>query len=85
MRYQESLTGDIVTVAGFDEVGIGDTLAAADNPVAIPYVSIDEPTISMNFMLNTSPFAGREGKFVTARTIRERLIKELRTNVSLTG
>ncbi len=79
----ESLTGDIVTIAGFDDVGIGDTLAAADNPVAIPYVSIDEPTISMNFMLNTSPFAGREGKFVTARTIRERLMKELRTNVSL--
>jgi GTP-binding protein len=84
VEIQESLTGDIITVAGFDEVGIGDTLAAADNPIAIPYVSIDEPTISMNFMLNTSPFAGREGKFVTARTIRERLIKELRTNVSLT-
>ena len=79
----EALTGDIVTVAGFDEAGIGDTLAAADKPVAIPYVSIDEPTISMNFMLNTSPFAGREGKFVTARNIRERLEKELRTNVSL--
>ena len=79
----ESLTGDIITVAGFDDVGIGDTLAAADNPIAIPYVSIDEPTIAMNFMLNTYPFAGREGKFVTARTIRERLMKELRTNVSL--
>jgi len=79
----EALTGDIVTVAGFDEVSIGETLANADKPVAIPYVSIDEPTISMNFMLNTSPFAGREGKFVTARNIRERLDKELRTNVSL--
>jgi GTP-binding protein len=83
IEIQESLTGDIVTVAGFADVGIGDTLAAVDNPVAIPYVSIDEPTIAMNFMLNTSPFAGREGKFVTARTIRERLMKELRTNVSL--
>jgi len=80
----ESLTGDIITIAGFDDVGIGDTLAAADNPVGIPYVSVDEPTIAMNFMLNTSPFAGREGKFVTARTIRDRLMKELRTNVSLT-
>jgi len=79
----ECLTGDIVTVAGFDDVEIGDTLAAADHPIAVPYVSIDEPTIAMNFMLNTSPFAGREGKFVTARTIRERLMKELRTNVSL--
>jgi GTP-binding protein len=79
----EALTGDIVTIAGFDEVGIGETLAATDNPVALPYVSIDEPTISMNFIVNTSPFAGREGKSVTSRNIRERLDKELRTNVSL--
>jgi GTP-binding protein len=79
----EALTGDIVTIAGFDEVGIGETMAATDNPVALPYVSIDEPTISMNFIVNTSPFAGREGKLVTSRNIRERLEKELRTNVSL--
>jgi GTP-binding protein len=79
----EALTGDIVTIAGFDEVGIGETIAATDNPVALPYVSIDEPTISMNFIVNTSPFAGREGKLVTSRNIRERLEKELRTNVSL--
>jgi len=79
----EACTGDIVTVAGFDEVGIGETLAAADNPHALPYVSIDEPTIAMNFIVNSSPFAGREGKFVTSRNIRERLDKELRTNVSL--
>uniref|UniRef100_A0A831UCX4 Large ribosomal subunit assembly factor BipA n=1 Tax=Geobacter metallireducens TaxID=28232 RepID=A0A831UCX4_GEOME len=79
----EACTGDIVTVAGFDEVGIGETLAAADNPVALPYVSIDEPTIAMNFIVNSSPFAGREGKFVTSRNIRDRLDKELRTNVSL--
>ena len=79
----EACTGDIVTVAGFDDVGIGETLAAADNPVALPYVSIDEPTISMNFIVNSSPFAGREGKFVTSRNIRERLDRELRTNVSL--
>jgi GTP-binding protein len=62
-----------VTIAGFDEVGIGETIAAADNPIALPYVSIDEPTISMNFIVNTSPFAGREGKLVTSRNIRERL------------
>ncbi len=79
----EAMTGDIVTIAGFDEVGIGETMAAADNPVPLPYVSIDEPTISMNFIVNSSPFAGREGKLVTSRNIRERLEKELRTNVSL--
>jgi len=79
----EACTGDIVTVAGFDEVGIGETLAAADAPTALPYVSIDEPTIAMNFIVNSSPFAGKEGKFVTSRNIRDRLDKELRTNVSL--
>jgi GTP-binding protein len=79
----EASTGDIVTIAGFDEVGIGETLASADNPVGLPYVSIDEPTISMNFIVNNGPFAGREGKMVTSRNIRERLDKELRTNVSL--
>jgi GTP-binding protein len=79
----EAVTGDIVTIAGFDEVGIGETLASAENPIALPYVAIDEPTISMNFIVNNSPFAGREGKMVTSRNIRERLDKELRTNVSL--
>ena len=79
----EGCTGDIITIAGFDEVGIGETLASAENPIALPYVSIDEPTISMNFIVNNSPFAGREGKLVTSRNIRERLDKELRTNVSL--
>ncbi|MEA5115021.1 MAG: translational GTPase TypA [Geobacteraceae bacterium] len=79
----EAFTGDIVTIAGFDEVGIGETLAAADSPSALPYVSIDEPTIAMNFIVNSSPFAGREGKLVTSRNIRERLDRELRTNVSL--
>ncbi len=79
----EASAGDIATVAGFEEVGIGETLAAADNPVALPYVSIDEPTLAMYFMVNNSPFAGREGKLVTSRNIRERLQRELRTNVSL--
>ena len=79
----EACTGDIVTIAGFDEVGIGETLASAENPIGLPYISIDEPTISMNFIVNSSPFAGREGKLVTSRNIRERLDKELRTNVSL--
>ena len=80
---EEAGTGDIVTVAGFETVSIGETLASAETPVAVPYVSIDEPTLAMNFIVNTSPFAGREGKWVTSRNIRERLTKELRTNVSL--
>ena len=83
VEIEEAGTGDIVTVAGFDDVSIGETLASAENPIAVPYVCIDEPTLSMNFMVNTSPFAGREGKWVTSRNIRERLTKELRVNVSL--
>ena len=83
VEIEEAVTGDIVTIAGFESVGIGETLASAENPAALPYVSIDEPTISMNFIVNSSPFAGREGKMVTSRNIRERLDKELRTNVSL--
>lgn len=83
VEIEEAGTGDIVTVAGFDTISIGETLASAESPVAVPYVSIDEPTLAMNFMVNTSPFAGREGKWVTSRNIRERLTKELRTNVSL--
>ena len=83
VEISEAGTGDIVTVAGFDEISIGETLASAETPIAVPYVSIDEPTLSMNFMVNASPFAGREGKWVTSRNIRERLTKELRTNVSL--
>jgi GTP-binding protein len=79
----EASTGDIATIAGFDDVWIGETLASLENPAALPYVSIDEPTIAMNFIVNTSPFAGREGKLVTSRNIRERLDRELRTNVSL--
>ena len=83
IEIEEASAGDIVTIAGFEELGIGETLACAENPVALPYVAIDEPTLSMNFMVSNSPFAGREGKFVTSRNIRERLMKELRTNVSL--
>jgi GTP-binding protein len=75
--------GDIVTVAGFDNIGIGETIASAEQPKSLPYVSIDEPTLAMNFMVNSSPFAGKEGNFVTSRNIRDRLMKELRTNVSL--
>ena len=83
VEIQEATAGDIISIAGFEELGIGETLACAENPIALPYVAIDEPTLSMNFMVSNSPFAGREGKFVTSRNIRDRLTNELRTNVSL--
>jgi len=83
VEIDEAMAGDIVTVAGFEELGIGETLASAEKPLALPYMAIDEPTLSMNFIVSNSPLAGREGKFVTSRNIRDRLMKELRTNVSL--
>jgi GTP-binding protein len=75
--------GEIVALAGFEDIGIGDTVTSAENPKPLPRLNIDEPTLSMIFSINTSPFAGREGKWVTSRHIRERLDKELLTNVSL--
>lgn len=80
---EEAQAGEIVAVAGLDEVHIGDTIADATNPLALPRVTIDEPTVQMTFSVNNSPFAGREGKFLTSRHLRERLFKELETNVSL--
>lgn len=80
----ESATfGDIVQVAGIDKLNIGETACDREHIEPLPFVKIDEPTLSMNFMVNNSPFAGREGKFVTSRNIRDRLFKELETNVSL--
>ena len=75
--------GDIIALAGVDGVSIGDTLADPENPVALPVIGVDEPTVSMIFSVNNSPFAGREGKYVTSRAIRERLDKELLTNVAI--
>ncbi|HLW05517.1 MAG TPA: translational GTPase TypA [Azoarcus sp.] len=75
--------GDIVSIAGIDQVNIGVTLCAPEKPEPLPPIAIDEPTLTMNFMVNTSPLAGREGKFVTSRQIRERLEKELLKNVAL--
>ncbi len=75
--------GDLVALSGFENVHIGDTLADPSAPEPLPYVNIDEPTIAMTFMVNTSPFAGREGKFVTTPKLRERLYRELRNNVAL--
>jgi len=75
--------GDIVSIAGIEKINVGETVASKDNPVALPVIAIDKPTLSMTFLVNNSPFAGREGKFVTSRKIGERLEKELENNVSL--
>ena len=75
--------GDIVALTGLEGINIGDTVADAENPEALPAISVDEPTLLMTFGVNTSPFAGREGQFVTSRHLRERLFKETQTNISL--
>lgn len=80
---EEAGFGDIVAISGVTDANIGETIADAENPEALPFVHIDEPTLSMNFMVNDSPFAGQEGEFVTSRHLRDRLMKELETNVSL--
>ncbi len=76
-------SGDIGGIAGLEDVDIGDTIVSPKNPEPLPFAAIDEPTITMNFMVNNSPFAGQEGKYVTTRNISERLSKELKSNVSL--
>jgi len=79
----EAFAGDIVAVTGIEDVNIGLTICAQDNPVGLPPIKVDEPTLAMNFQVNTSPLAGREGKFVTSRQLRERLQRELQSNVAL--
>jgi len=79
----EAFAGDIALINGIEELAIGTTVCAVDTPEALPMLKIDEPTLTMNFMVNTSPFAGREGKFVTSRQIRERLDRELKSNMAL--
>ncbi len=80
---EDAAMGDIIAVTGLDDVNIGDTIADTENPEALPTIAIDEPTLSMLFSVNTSPFAGREGDFVTSRHLRDRLFREVETNVSL--
>ncbi|HSM87848.1 MAG TPA: translational GTPase TypA, partial [Candidatus Limnocylindrales bacterium] len=75
--------GDIVAIAGVEGINIGETITSVENPAPLPHIIIDEPTIAMQFVVNTSPFSGREGAYVTSRNLRERLQKELLTNVSL--
>ncbi len=83
IEVKEATVGSIVAIAGITDLHIGDTLCSLDNPVAIPFQKISEPTISMHFMVNDSPLAGQEGKFVTSRHLRDRLFRELNTDVSL--
>ena len=80
---EEAEAGDIVIISGIEDIGIGVTIPDKDNPKGLPMLSVDEPTLTMDFMVNTSPLAGTEGKFVTSRQIRDRLQKELLTNVAL--
>jgi GTP-binding protein len=80
---REAGAGEIVQITGIDELAIGVTLADPDHPEALPLLGVDDPTLTMHFQVNTSPFAGQEGKFVTSRQIRERLEKELLTNVAM--
>ena len=83
VEVKEATVGSIVAIAGITDLHIGDTLCSLDNPVAIPFQKISEPTISMHFMVNDSPLAGQEGKFITSRHLRDRLFRELNTDVSL--
>ncbi len=83
VEIEEAKAGDIVGIAGFSDIQIGETICALANPNPLPLIKIDEPTISMNFSINDSPFAGSEGKFVTSRQLRKRLYHELEKNVSL--
>ena len=80
---EEAEAGDIVIISGIEDIGIGVTITDKDNPKGLPMLSVDEPTLTMDFMVNTSPLAGTEGKFVTSRQIRDRLQKELLTDVAL--
>ncbi|MEW5830189.1 MAG: translational GTPase TypA [Chloroflexota bacterium] len=83
VEVDEARAGDIVSLAGLEGIAIGETLADPENPVALPTIKVEEPTVRMTFGVNTSPFTGREGKWSTSRKLRERLYNELRTNVAL--
>lgn len=83
VEVKEATIGSIVAISGITDIAIGDTLCSPENPVAIPFQKISEPTIAMQFIVNDSPFAGQEGKYVTSRHLRDRLMRELNTDVSL--
>ena len=83
VEVEEGKAGDIIELAGLNDINIGDTICDFNHPEKIPFVDIDEPTVSMTFSVNNGPFAGKEGQFITSRHIRDRLFKELERNVSL--
>ncbi|MDP0487918.1 MAG: translational GTPase TypA [Fusobacterium sp. JB019] len=83
VEVEEAVAGEIISIAGLSNLDIGETIADALNPVALPLIDIDEPTLSMTFMVNNSPFAGKDGKYITSRNIWDRLQKELQNNVSI--
>jgi len=79
----EASAGEIIAIAGFENIAIGDTICSAENPLAMEPIAVEEPTVQMEFSVNTSPLAGKEGKYVTSRNLRERLFQEIETNISL--
>ena len=83
IEIEESTAGNLVAIAGFADANIGETITCPSEPMALPMIKVDEPTLMMTFCINDSPFAGREGKFVTSRQVRDRLMRELQTNVAL--
>jgi GTP-binding protein len=83
IEIEEAIAGDIVAISGLEDLNVGDTICPQDHPDPLPILHIDEPTLQMTFVTNNSPFAGREGKFITSRKIEERLMKQLETDVSL--
>ncbi|MGN6082460.1 translational GTPase TypA [Trinickia sp.] len=83
VQVDEAQAGDIVLINGIDDIGIGATICSPEKPEALPMITVDEPTLTMNFLVNSSPLAGKEGKFVTSRQIRDRLTRELNHNVAL--
>ncbi|WP_010529369.1 translational GTPase TypA [Lentibacillus jeotgali] len=83
VEIQEAKAGDIVAIAGMDDINVGETICPQDHPEGLPWLRIDEPTLQMTFLTNNSPFAGREGSYITSRQIEERLMKQLETDVSL--
>ena len=84
-KVTEVLAGDICAVVGLEDFTIGDTIADFENPEGLPVISVDEPTMSMMFSINNSPFFGKDGKFVTSRHLRDRLMKETEKNLALTS
>ena len=83
IEVQEAVAGDVVAIAGVSDINIGETIADLNNPIALPLLNIEEPTVKMTFCVNDSPFAGKEGQFTTSRQVRERLYKELETDMAL--